>query len=69
MIDDLSRRIDALEIRSMEQEVLIDDLNATITSQWRVIDALKREIERLGERVDSAAAAPNSSENELPPHY
>lgn len=69
MIDDLGRRIDALEIRSMEQEVLIDDLNATITSQWRVIDALKREIERLGERVDSAAAGPNSSENELPPHY
>lgn len=69
MIDDLGRRMDALEIRFMEQEVLIEDLNTTITSQWRIIDALKREIERLSERVETAAAAPSNSDDELPPHY
>jgi SlyX protein len=48
-------RLEALETRIAHHEQMIDDLNQTITAQWKDIDRLKREIERLGDRVASAA--------------
>lgn len=65
-----SGRIDRLEIRLTEQEAVIEDLNASITAQWRVIDALKRQVERLADALEAAAerAGPGSPEPP-PPHY
>ena len=63
-------RIDRLEIRLTEQEAVIDDLNAVITQQWRVIDALSRKLERLVEQVEEAAHRPAAGTPEPPPpHY
>ena len=45
-----SARIDALEMRLTEQDVVIDDLNATITAQWRQIDALTRQMANSSKR-------------------
>ena len=50
----LSERIDALESRLMYQDETIEQLNATITEQWKKIDALTRQLAALNER---------------PPHY
>jgi len=67
---DLSERIDALESRIMYQDDTIETLNQTITAQWREIDALKRQIALLNERLEEAraAGAPGPTD-EPPPHY
>jgi len=64
-------RLDALEIRIAHQDQAIEDLNETITSQWKEIDRLKREIERLGDRVANAEASngPEGGEEPPPPHW
>ncbi|HET6839155.1 MAG TPA: SlyX family protein, partial [Bradyrhizobium sp.] len=43
----LSERIDVLETRLTFQEVTIETLNNTITSQWLKIDALTRQVANL----------------------
>ena len=41
-IDSLVARIDTLEMRFAYQDQVIEDLNRTITEQWKHIDALTR---------------------------
>lgn len=65
----LAERIDALEARVMYQDDTIETLNQTITAQWGEIDALKRQIARLNERIALAETNPGSPSNERPPHY
>lgn len=64
-------RLDALEIRIAHQDQAIEDLNETITAQWKEMDRLKREIERLTDRISSAEAAigPEGGEEPPPPHW
>ncbi len=63
-------RIDELEIRIAHQDQTIEDLNAAITAQWKLIERLERQVTMLGERVaeaeQSAGAAPV---DRPPPHY
>jgi len=66
---ELSERIDALEARSMYQEETIEQLNATITAQWKQIDALTRQLAALMERLQEAEAGAPAPANERPPHY
>jgi len=67
---DLSERIDALEARIMYQDATIETLNQTITAQWREIDALKRQIALLNERLEEARASGAAGPlDEPPPHY
>ena len=66
---DLSERIDALEARAMYQEETIEELNATITAQWKQIDALMRQLASLTERLQEAEANAPAPANERPPHY
>jgi SlyX protein len=64
-------RIEALEVRIAHHERMIDDLNQTITSQWKDIDRLKREVERLTDRVANAelAIGPDGADEPPPPHW
>jgi len=66
---ELSDRIDTLETRLTFQDDTIETLNQTITAQWREIDALKRQIAKLGERLEEAEATTEGPRNEPPPHY
>ena len=67
-MDDMTGRIDALEIRVAHQDATIEDLNATITAQWRTIDALAREVAGLVDRLqDLGRREPGAPEP--PPHY
>ncbi len=63
-------RIDRLEMRLTEQDSTIEDLNRTVTEQWRVIDRLVRQLDALRDQVEEAAArsAPRGPEPP-PPHY
>jgi SlyX protein len=65
----LEARIEALEARVMFQDVTIETLNETVTTQWREIDALKRQIANLTERLQEAEAGMPRPANEPPPHY
>jgi len=66
---ELSERIDVLEARSMYQEETIEQLNGTITAQWKQIDVLTRQLAALTERLQEAEANAPAPANERPPHY
>ena len=68
-IKTLSERIDALEARLTYQDDTIEQLNQTITAQWKQIDALTRRIAALNERLQEAEANAPGPANERPPHY
>jgi SlyX protein len=66
---ELSERIDALESRLMYQDETIEQLNATITAQWKQIDALTRQLTALSERLQEAETNHAAPASESPPHY
>jgi SlyX protein len=68
-VDDLSERIDALEMRLTYQDVTIETLNQTITAQWVEIDRLTRKVAELKERLQEAESNAPAPANEPPPHY
>jgi SlyX protein len=66
---ELSERIDALESRLAYQDQAIEQLNETITAQWKQIDGLTRQLAALTERLQEAEASAPAPGNERPPHY
>jgi len=66
---DLAERIDTLEARLTYQDETIEQLNQTITSQWKQIDALTRQVAALSERLQEAEANVAAPVSERPPHY
>ena len=70
-VNDLTGRLEALEIRVAYQDQTIEDPNATITAQWQELERLKRMIQRLEDQVreaEASAGGPNLPEPP-PPHY
>ena len=65
----LGERIDALEMRLTYQDVTIETLNQTITTQWVEIDRLTRQVSELKERLQDAESNAPGPVNEPPPHY
>jgi uncharacterized coiled-coil protein SlyX len=65
----MAERLDALEVRLTYQDETIETLNATITAQWKQIDALTRQVASLGERLQDAESYGGGIRNEPPPHY
>ncbi len=68
-IKGLGERVDTLEMRLTYQDEAIEQLNQTITAQWKQIDALTRQIKELRERLQEAEANAPGPANERPPHY
>jgi SlyX protein len=68
-VSDLSERLDALEMRLTYQDVTIETLNQTITTQWVEIDRLTRKVAELKERLQEAESNAPGPVNEPPPHY
>ncbi len=71
MSDEETRaRFEALETRIAHQERAIEDLNTTVTGQWKQIDALTKQIVRFGDRLQKVEdTGPSSPVDERPPHY
>ncbi len=65
----LGERVDTLEMRLTYQDETIEQLNQTITAQWKQIDALTRQIKELTERLQEAEANAPGPASERPPHY
>jgi SlyX protein len=66
---ELAERIDRLESRLTYQDETIEQLNQTITAQWKQIDTLTRQVAALTERLQEAEANAPAPTNERPPHY
>jgi SlyX protein len=64
-------RIDALEMKIAYQEEAIEALNEVITSQWKKLDELAREMVRLNDRLAAAETNPPAAPGSEPPppHY
>ena len=63
-------RIDALEMQLAHQGRMIEDLNSTITDQWKQIETLTRQVKRLDEQIqETRDNAGSPGEQEPPPHY
>lgn len=64
-------RLEALEIRIAYQDEVIEELNKTVTAQWKDIDRLTREVASLSERVARAeeGGGTDPADEPPPPHY
>ena len=67
----MKARIIELETRLAFQEQTIQELNGVLLEQQRQIDGLRRELERLQDRVGALgmSTVADPSEETPPPHY
>jgi SlyX protein len=68
-IESLSQRIDALEAHIAHQDRTIEDLNAALTDQWKLIEDLTYRMNRLAEMVREVESSAASAPEPPPPHY
>lgn len=66
---DPDERLDALETRIAYQDQTIEELNASLTEQWRVVELLNRKLAMLEEQVRSGSYIADPSSEKPPPHY
>ena len=64
---DQTARIEDLETRLAHQEKTISDLNEMVLAQWRKIEALERQVTRLGNEMQDVSVS--SVPVDTPPHY
>lgn len=69
IMPDLAARLEALETRIAFQDQTIEELNATITEQWRLIEQMRRKLDMLEEQVRSGTYIADPSTEPPPPHY
>lgn len=62
------QRLNELEMRVAHQDKTIAELNDVITAQWKKLDALERQLGRLGDELE-AMAPTELPANQKPPHY
>lgn len=62
-------RLEALEIRIAHQDHTIEELNATITEQWKAIDLMSKKLVMLEEQVRSGSYIADPANEKPPPHY
>ncbi|GGB52680.1 protein SlyX [Roseibium aquae] len=70
MTEELTSRVEKLEIDLAHAQRVIDDLNTIVTEQGRTIDKMSKHLllmtDQLAELADTAVPIPAS---EKPPHY
>jgi SlyX protein len=67
----LNARIEKLEERAAFQENAIEELSDTVTDQWKLIDAMKRDTQRLTDELKQVEDNLERGEQREPPppHY
>jgi SlyX protein len=63
------QRIDELEMRIAHQDKAIADLNDVVTSQWKKLEAMERQLRRFGEELEAQQSSEGPAANQKPPHY
>lgn len=62
-------RLTALEERIAYQDQTIEELNASILELWKEIEALRRQLGKLGDELSTIAADVPQAPEPPPPHY
>lgn len=66
----LNTRIELLETRVAYQDRTIEELNKSVTQQWRQIDDFAKQIEQMMARLQAAEDNKSPAGSEPPPpHY
>lgn len=67
----MEERITELELRFMQQERTLQELNETVFRQERIISRLERQFKLLSEQLRSLdpASLLEQEQDERPPHY
>jgi SlyX protein len=67
----MEERINELELRYMQQEATIQELNDIVCRQDRILDLLRRDFAALKEQflVISPSVTRDADQEEPPPHY
>jgi SlyX protein len=67
----MHHRIDELELRYMQQEQTIQELNEIVCQQSLILETLKRDFAGLKEQflIMSPSVSRDSDQEEPPPHY
>jgi SlyX protein len=68
-MSDLTARLETLETRVAFQDQTIDELNLTITAQWRQIDLLTRKLDTVEQQLRSGVQIADPASEQPPPHY
>lgn len=68
---ELEKRISDLETHIAHQDATIQDLSDMTAQQWEIIDALKKQTERLMDRLAAAEESIKApgGDDPPPPHY
>ncbi|HEU5397020.1 MAG TPA: SlyX family protein [Verrucomicrobiae bacterium] len=69
MADDLSHRLEKLEAHVAHLEHQTEQLNEVIIEQGKVLDRLKKEVQRLSGAMQSLELERIKANNPKPPHY
>ncbi|QRK10641.1 SlyX family protein [Archangium violaceum] len=67
-MDDESRIVE-LELRYMQQQELLQELNDVLYAQRRELDALKAEVDFLKKKLEGEPGLVDAQRQEKPPHY
>ena len=67
-MDDESRIVE-LELRYMQQQELLQELNDVLYAQRRELDALKAEVDLLKKKLEVEPGLVDAQRQEKPPHY
>jgi SlyX protein len=69
MADEHSRRIDKLEANLAHLEHQVEQLNGVVIEQGRLLERLKKEVQRQSSAMQTMELDRIQSNNQKPPHY
>lgn len=69
MADENSRRMDKLEANLAHLEHQVEQLNGVIIEQGRLLERLKKEVQRQSSAMQTMELERVKSNNQKPPHY
>ena len=69
MADENSRRIDKLEANLANLEHQVEQLNGVVIEQGKLLERLKKEVQRQSTAMQTLELERVKSNNQKPPHY
>jgi len=69
MTDDLSQRLARIEAHAAHLEHQVDELNGVVIEQGKLLDRLKKEVQKQSALLQTQELENIKSNNQPPPHY
>jgi uncharacterized coiled-coil protein SlyX len=69
MADEHSRRIEKVETNLAHLEHQVEQLNAVVIEQVKLLERLKKEVQRQSRSMETLELERIQSNNQKPPHY